>query len=109
MRKICIKDCVDRILWKCRDPLYNLELQVFLVAAKRDMTKHIMVRFPLLHDVRNDLPLTQQEVDHSHSAAPLNCHCDGLFPDYSRKAWIVGVKPAAVDGKHELPVSTRLP
>jgi len=59
LRKVLIEACVALILWNCRDPLHILKLQVFFATCKRDMTEHILMFFPTLHEVRSEFSLTR--------------------------------------------------
>jgi len=42
----------------CWDPLHTLKFQVFFTPCEGDMTKHILMIFPTLHEVRSDYALT---------------------------------------------------
>ena len=52
LRNVLMEDRVKR--W---DPLYALMLQVFLAPCESDMTKHILMIFATLHEVRSDYAL----------------------------------------------------
>jgi len=50
---------VPLIFWNCWDPLHTLKSQVFFTPCERDTTKHILMIFPTLHEVRSDYALTR--------------------------------------------------
>ena len=45
------------IFWHCCDPLHTLKFQVFFTPCERDMSKHILMIFPTLHEVRSNYAL----------------------------------------------------
>ena len=50
---------VQLIFWHCLDPLHTLKFQVFFTLCERDMSKHILMIFPTLHEVRSNYALTR--------------------------------------------------
>jgi len=58
LRKAFMEDRVPLIFWTCWDPLHTLKVQVFFAPCERDMTKHILMIFSTLHEVRSDYALT---------------------------------------------------
>jgi len=56
-----MEDRVALIFWNCWEQLHTLKLQVFRVFAlcERDMTEHIVMIFPTLHEVCSDYVLTR--------------------------------------------------
>ena len=54
LRKVFMEDRVTLIFWNCWDPLHTLKLEVFFAECERDMTKHILMIFPALQEVRSD-------------------------------------------------------
>jgi len=55
-----MEDRVALIFWNCWDQLHTLKLQVFrvFVPCESDMTEHIVMIFPTLHEVRSDYALS---------------------------------------------------
>ena len=45
-----MEDRVTFIFWNCWDPLHTLKLQVFFAPCQRNITKHILMIFPTLHE-----------------------------------------------------------
>jgi len=59
LRKVLIEDRVSLMLWNSWDPLHTLKLQAFFAPWERDMTEHILMIFPTLHEVRSEYVLTR--------------------------------------------------
>jgi len=59
LRKVFMEDRVPLMFWNCWDPLHTLKFQVFFTPCQRDTTKHILMIFLTLHDVRSDYALTR--------------------------------------------------
>jgi len=59
LRKMFMENRVPLIFWNCWDPLHSLKFQVIFTPCKRDMSKHISMVFPTLHEVRSNYVQTQ--------------------------------------------------
>jgi len=59
LRKIFMEDRVPLIFGNCWDPLHTLKFQVFLTPCERDMTEHVLMIFPALHEVHSDYAWTR--------------------------------------------------
>jgi len=57
-QKVFMENHVSLIFWNYWNPLHTLKLQVFFALCERDVTKHILMIFPTLHEVLNDYALT---------------------------------------------------
>ena len=57
--KVFMENCVPLIFWHCWDPLHTLKFQIFFTPCERDMSKHILMIFPTLHEVRSNYALTR--------------------------------------------------
>ena len=56
---VLIEDCVAFILWNSWDPLHTPKTQLFFAMCEHNMTEHILIIFPTLHEVRSELALAR--------------------------------------------------
>ena len=49
-----MEDRVLLVFGNSWDPLHTLKFQVFFTPCERDMTQHILMIFPTLHDMRSN-------------------------------------------------------
>jgi len=74
LQKVFMENSVPIIFWNCWDPLQTLKFQIFFTPCKRDMSNHILMMFPTLHEVRSSTIRFPEPLQNAEAKRLLRTH-----------------------------------